>query len=86
MTQCQDEFRNLSGGLLKILTACRMLQILIARCQERGRCVFFAFQPIAQMQFLDALASLRAMIEINSLIHVFEIASIRALPCSRLLH
>ena len=32
------------------------------------------------------LASLGAMIEINSLIHVFEIASIRALPCSRLLH
>ena len=64
MTQCPDEFRNLSECVMKILTACRMLQILIARCQERGRCVFFAFQPIAQMQFLDALASLRPMIKI----------------------
>ena len=32
-TQCQDEFRNLSGCVLKILTASRMLQISIARCQ-----------------------------------------------------
>ena len=32
-TQCQDEFRNLSGCVLKILTACRILQISIARCQ-----------------------------------------------------
>ena len=33
MTQCQDEFRNLSGCVLEILTADRILQILIARCQ-----------------------------------------------------
>ena len=35
-TQCQDEFRNLSGCVLKILTASRMLQISIARCQIGG--------------------------------------------------
>ena len=33
MTQCQDEFRSLSGSVPEILTACRMLQILIAWCQ-----------------------------------------------------
>ena len=33
MTQCQDEFRNLSGCVLKILTAGRILQISIAWCQ-----------------------------------------------------
>ena len=33
MTQCQDEFRNLSGCVIKILTVSRMLQISIARCQ-----------------------------------------------------
>ena len=32
-TQCQDEFRSLSGSVPEILTACRMLQILIAWCQ-----------------------------------------------------
>ena len=32
-TQCQDEFRNLSGCVIKILTAGRILQISIARCQ-----------------------------------------------------
>merc|ERR1712141_797302 len=32
-TQCQDEFRNLSGRVLKILTAGRILQISIAWCQ-----------------------------------------------------
>ena len=35
MTQCQDEFRNLSGCVLKILTAGRMLQISIARSWMR---------------------------------------------------
>ena len=33
MTQCQDDFRNLSGRVLKILTAGRILQISIAWCQ-----------------------------------------------------
>ena len=33
MTQCQDEFRNLSGCVIKILTAGRILQISIAWCQ-----------------------------------------------------
>ena len=33
MTQCQDEFRSLSGSVTEILTACRMLQISIAWCQ-----------------------------------------------------
>ena len=33
MTQCQDEFRSLSGSVTEILTACRMHQILIAWCQ-----------------------------------------------------
>ena len=33
MTQCQDEFRNLSGCVLKFLTACRILQISIALSQ-----------------------------------------------------
>ena len=33
ITQCQDEFRYLSGCVKKILTASRMLQISIARCQ-----------------------------------------------------
>ena len=32
-TQCQDDFRNLSGCVLKILTAGRILQISIAWCQ-----------------------------------------------------
>ena len=32
-TQCLDEFRSLSGSVTEILTACRMLQILIAWCQ-----------------------------------------------------
>ena len=32
-TQCQDEFRSLSGSVTEILTACRMHQILIAWCQ-----------------------------------------------------
>ena len=32
-TQCQDEFRSLSGSVTEILTAWRMLQILIAWCQ-----------------------------------------------------
>ena len=36
MTQCQDEFRNLSGCVIKILTVSRMLQISIARCQIEG--------------------------------------------------
>ena len=35
-TQCQDEFKNLPGCVLKILTACRILQISIARCQIEG--------------------------------------------------
>ena len=34
MTQCQDEFRSLSGCVHEILTACRMLQISIAWCQN----------------------------------------------------
>ena len=34
MTQCQDEFRSLSGCVPEILTACRMLQISIAWCQN----------------------------------------------------
>ena len=33
MTQCQDEFRNLSGCVIKILTAGRILQISISWCQ-----------------------------------------------------
>ena len=33
-TQCQDEFRSLSGCVPEILTACRMLQISIAWCQN----------------------------------------------------
>ena len=32
-TQCQDEFRNLSGCVIKILTAGRILQISISWCQ-----------------------------------------------------
>ena len=32
-TQCQDDFRSLSGCVHEILTACRMLQISIAWCQ-----------------------------------------------------
>ena len=32
-TQCQDEFRSLSGSVTEILTACRMHKILIAWCQ-----------------------------------------------------
>ena len=36
MTQCQDEFRNLSGGVLKFLTPYRMLHISIARCQKEA--------------------------------------------------
>ena len=32
-TQCQDEFRNLSGYVIKILTAGKILQISIAWCQ-----------------------------------------------------
>ena len=35
-TQCQDEFRSLSGCVPEILTACRMLQILIAWCQHEA--------------------------------------------------
>ena len=34
MTQCQDEFRSLSGSVTEILTACGMLQISIAWCQN----------------------------------------------------
>ena len=33
MTQCQDEFRNLSGCVLKILAGGRILQMSIAWCQ-----------------------------------------------------
>ena len=33
-TQCQDEFRSLSGCVPEILTACRMHQISIAWCQN----------------------------------------------------
>ena len=33
MTQCQDEFRNLSGCVTKILAGGRILQIWIAWCQ-----------------------------------------------------
>ena len=33
MTQCQDEFRSLSGSVTEILTACRMHKIFIAWCQ-----------------------------------------------------
>ena len=36
MTQFQDEFRSLSGPVPEILTACRMLQILIAWCQNEA--------------------------------------------------
>ena len=35
-TQCQDEFRSLSGCVHEILTACRMLQISIAWCQSEA--------------------------------------------------
>ena len=35
-TQCQDEFRSLSGCVPEILTACRMLQISIAWCQNEA--------------------------------------------------
>ena len=35
-TQCQDEFRNLSGCVIKILTGGRILQIAIAWCQIDG--------------------------------------------------
>jgi len=34
MTQCQDEFRSLSGCVPEILTACRMHQISIPWCQN----------------------------------------------------
>ena len=37
MTQCRDEFRNLSECVMKILTACRILQISIAWCQIEGK-------------------------------------------------
>ena len=40
-TECRDEFRNLSGCVLKILTACRILQISIARCQIEGEIYSF---------------------------------------------
>ena len=33
-TQCQDEFRSLSGSVTEILTACRMYQISIPWCQN----------------------------------------------------
>ena len=33
-TQCQDEFRSLSGGVTKILTACWIFQISIGYFQE----------------------------------------------------
>ena len=33
-TQCQDEFRSLSGSVTEILTACRMHQISIPWCQN----------------------------------------------------
>ena len=33
-TQCQDEFRSLSGSVPEILTACRMHQISIPWCQN----------------------------------------------------
>ena len=36
MAECQDEFRNLSGCVIKILTAGRILQISIARCQKEA--------------------------------------------------
>ena len=32
-TQCQDEFRSLSGSVPEILTACRMQFFLIVSCQ-----------------------------------------------------
>ena len=35
-TQCQDEFRSLSVSATEILTACMMLQILIAWCQNEA--------------------------------------------------
>ena len=37
MTQCQDEFRSLSGSVTEILTACRMLQISIAQRQMKAK-------------------------------------------------
>ena len=36
MTQCQDEFRNLSGCVTKILAGGRILQIWIAWCHIDG--------------------------------------------------
>ena len=33
MTQCKDELRNMSECVIKILTACTMLQISKAWCQ-----------------------------------------------------
>ena len=36
MTQCQDEFRSLSRSVTEIHTACRMLQISIAWCQNKA--------------------------------------------------
>ena len=35
-TQCQDEFRSLSGSVTEILTACRMLQSSTAWCQNEA--------------------------------------------------
>ena len=35
-TQCQDEFRSLSGCVPETLMACRMLQISIAWCQNNA--------------------------------------------------
>ena len=43
MTQCQDEFRSLSGCVPEILTACSMLQISIAWCQIQHCLATFNF-------------------------------------------
>ena len=55
MTQCQDEFRSLSGSVTEILTACRMLQISIAWCQNEAEIRGFPTMYIEKHDFVQIL-------------------------------
>ena len=49
-TQCQDEFRSLSGGVTKILTACWIFQISIGYRQEMRMIDFRIFGFFTQLE------------------------------------
>ena len=62
-TQCQDEFRSLSGGVTKILTACWIFQISIGYLQEMRMIDFRIFGFFTQLEAGCVGISLRLLLK-----------------------